>query len=309
MLASSAGDGLTATLSDGTPAQPQRAMTREEVVTQGPRVVTANIEQVLELSLLRCGRTWLCLFILLICGMFCILIWSQTVYERHKADKCDQPLALMLRLLYIIIPIHAFKRELTQLVLCYDMARDGPLEPCRVKVFKALLMLVTFLWPAVAEFMVLNTGTCSEALVAAVQAIVAYYAAVVLVVVVLPACYVACMLWLVRRGLVRLPRSENASPEGFVERLPKVQFSAEVFDDSGSSGTFPMQCSVCLDDFDASKPISSTLCQPHPHAFHTECLEGWLGCSRTCPLCRTDLVEAFDSAPARLEEGAVSASA
>jgi len=238
------------------------------------------------------------MIVLLMCGLFAILLWSNIVYEKHKDDKCDQPLADMLRLIWVIIPIHAFKREIIQILLCFDMARDGPVEPWRVKIFKVLLLGVTFAWPIVAEVMVLNSISCSQELIDAVQAIVGYYALVVLVVVVLPGCYVSCMLVLVRRGLIRLPRAPGACPENFVEeQLVKVPFRSDLFDDSGNPGTYPSACSICLDDFSEERQITMTPCQPQHHIFHTDCLDGWAGHSRTCPLCRTDMVEARSNNP------------
>jgi len=137
--------------------------------------------------------------------------------------------------------------------------------------------------------MLSKTQKCSSQLINAVWVITAYYAVVAVVAIIMPACLISVMLCLVRRGLIRAPRSRHAAPEGLIDQLPKVQFVEELFDDSN----YPVACPICLDTFDAERPITRTLCTKTPsgHAFHTDCLQGWLRCARTCPLCRQDLTE------------------
>merc|ERR1719223_2583101 len=94
-----------------------------------------------------------------------------------------------------------------------------------------------------------------------------------------------------------MPRHANAAPEDLIEQLPKVTYDPSLFNDEGGPGCFPSQCPVCLETFDASRQISKTTCRPSGHAFHTDCLRGWLQCARTCPLCRTDLTDLADSDP------------
>mmetsp|Transcript_102947 Transcript_102947/g.258217 ORF Transcript_102947/g.258217 Transcript_102947/m.258217 type:complete len:295 (-) Transcript_102947:150-1034(-) len=273
-------------------------VTREELVQQGipaPEAnrlaVRASLQAALEVSFEHCGKIWLLSVILLVAGMFCVLIWSQYIYDAHKNDPCDQPLAFMLRLLYIIIAVYAFQREIVRHLLCYSMVRDGPVEPCRVVLFKRLCFSATILWPIVGGFMLMQAQSCTDQLKMAVRVITAYYAVVAVVAVIAPACFITVMLFLIRRGLVRMPRNANAAPEDFIEQLPKIPYDPVLFNDEGGPGCYPSQCPVCLDNFDACRPISKTTCRPNGHAFHTECLSGWLQCARTCPLCRMDLTD------------------
>lgn len=250
--------------------------------------VRASVESALEASVERWGRRWLCAVILVVLGMFGVLTWSQWVYDEHRDDPCDEPLAVMLRVLYIIIAIHAFQREIVRHMLCYSVARDGPDAPCRVKFFYRLSLSVALAWPLVGSWMLMHSRECSPELKMAVRVITAYYAVVALVVVIVPGCFIVAMLVLMRRGLVR---NRNAAPADLIEQLPKVAFDQSLFSGSGAPGTFPTQCSICLDNFDESREITRTPCPSGGHAFHTECLADWLQRARTCPLCRVDLVD------------------
>ena len=48
-----------------------------------------------------------------------------------------------------------------------------------------------------------------------------------------------------------------------------------------------MDCSVCLEYFNAESQILSTTCD---HFFHAECINSWMSAgTQTCPLCRKTL--------------------
>lgn len=259
-------------------------------------VRSGNLQGAFEATFDRWGRWWICLVVMLFLGMFCVIIWSQWVYDSVKDDQCDQPLKLMLRLLYFVIGIHAFQKEVVRHVLRYIMTRDGPVEPCRVVVFRRSLYLATALWPLVATWMLAEVKKCDSQLKLAVTVLAVYFAVLVAVMVLLPAVFVSAMLWLVRRGLVRLPRSSAAAPDDLIDRLPSPRYDPELFDDSGRPNSYPSACSICLEAFsDSQTAIVRTPCGTMSyHAFHKECLKDWLQCARTCPLCRKDLVEAMD---------------
>jgi len=75
-----------------------------------------------------------------------------------------------------------------------------------------------------------------------------------------------------------------------------VAYEPSRFDDQ--DGDFSSTCAICLENFGQGQTISRTPCpQGAGHAFHTECLSGWLQCSRTCPLCRVNLVDAASNDP------------
>lgn len=83
----------------------------------------------------------------------------------------------------------------------------------------------------------------------------------------------------------------------FIDTVP---YDASLFastDGSGAAGAsgaanddLPAgECCCCTEAFGHDKTIKYTPCK---HYFHEECLGKWMRVSQTCPLCRTDLVEA-----------------
>jgi len=257
------------------------------------QAVRENLLQIaLDASVARCGACWLALLALVSLFVVIVLIWSENIYDAHSKDACDQPLAMMLRCLYIIIIINIFRREIIKCVLCYDMARDGPVPPQRVRIFEQTSCAAAVTWPLLAVYMLSHAKTCSSELQKAVRMIMVCYIAGAAVVAVLPVLFVSVMLCLVRRGLVHAPRSASA-PDNLIDEFPVIPFDATLFDDDNAEG-YASSCSICIEDFDAALSISQTPCT-QTHVFHTECLRGWLKCSQTCPLCRQNLVEASAS--------------
>mmetsp|Transcript_49699 Transcript_49699/g.131405 ORF Transcript_49699/g.131405 Transcript_49699/m.131405 type:complete len:302 (-) Transcript_49699:132-1037(-) len=274
-------------------------LTAHELVEQGlptqetsrPPVPT-SLQALREVCFERWGRVWLCAIVLLVLGMFYVLIWSQWIYDGHHRDHCDQPLAPMLKLLYIIVGIYAFQSEIIRHLLCYSAVRDGPVEPCRITLFRRACFTAAAIWPVAGGYMLTQAKACSTDLRMAVRVIMIYYAVVAVVAVIVPASFVAVVFCLIRHGVVRMPRSRNAAPDDLVERLPKIPFDPSLFDDSGDPGRYPAACPICLDDFQNGQSITNTPCvPPNGHVFHTDCLQGWLQCARSCPLCRMDLTE------------------
>lgn len=265
------------------------------------QAVRESLQVALEVAFFRCGRLWIVLMMLLLLGLFSVLIWTEKVYSAHRDDACDQPLAPMLRLLYVIVAVNTLQREIIRCFLAYDMARDGPQEPRRVLFFRRASMLVTISWPVAGAWMLSQVSSCSSELQSAVRAVIMYYAAVAVVVIIAPACFITLMLCLVRRGLIRATRTGHAAPDNFIEELEDMEYDPALFQD-GVSGCHPSACPICLDSFDVTRPIKRTPCTASGHAFHKECLQGWLECARTCPLCRQDLPEIVSGAAAEVEE-------
>lgn len=264
---------------------------QEQARAQNSATVRESLQIALHASFIRCGRCWLLLILSVVLGAGCVVIWSENVYERHFHDQCDQPLASMLRLFYIIGLVNIFQRDIVRCFLCYNMSRDGPIEPGRVVLFRRLCRTATMLWPVVGTWMLTFSTSCNSELQDAVKAIIIYYVGAVGVILVLPAVFISIMLCLVRRGLVRAPVTGDAAPEGFIDELPIVTYDSSIFDDSVQGG-YPSTCPICLDGFDGEQKITKTPCNVgRGHAFHTECLRGWLQCARTCPLCRVDLTD------------------
>lgn len=282
------------------PLRREASSLREDLLEQGmtPQeasrlAVRASLQTALEASFSHCGRVWLCSSCLLVFGMLCLVCWSESVYNNHYTEYCDQPLAGMLRTLYVIVVVVCLQSEIIRCCLCYNAERDGPYPPCRVRLFKRASLLGTLGWPCVAAYMLFNSKNCSADLRMAVRAITIYYLVIALVVVVLPIISVSLMLCLIRRGLIRAPRSMDAAPDEFVDELPLLRYEADRFDD-GPEGVYSAACPICLDGFNERRPISCTPCGETGHAFHKNCLQGWLQCARTCPLCRTDIVQAIE---------------
>lgn len=288
--------------------QPNGSVLHDDLIQRGvPQreasriAVRASLQEVMEASFdRRLGQMWLCATLVLLVGMFAVLIWSQAVYAAHRDDECDQPLAFMLRLIFVIAMVQGLQRDIVRNCLCYDPARDGPMEPIRVRLFRQISILAAIVWPIAASVMLGMTRRCNSDLELAIKVIVAYYCVLAFVLVIAPACFLTVMMCLVRRGLIRLPRSPAAAPEELIEQLPEVRFDPATFNDEGAAGTFPSSCPVCLEAFGADRTIKRTPCG---HVFHTDCLGGWLQVARSCPLCRLDLTSegtatANTSAPA-----------
>lgn len=61
----------------------------------------------------------------------------------------------------------------------------------------------------------------------------------------------------------------------------------------GPNATIPHDesCSICFQNFEATKDRTKTHTTSCGHIFHADCVESWLSCSGTaCPICRVDLV-------------------
>ncbi|CAL9066582.1 unnamed protein product [Musa banksii] len=65
-----------------------------------------------------------------------------------------------------------------------------------------------------------------------------------------------------------------------VETLPDVKISV------AAPGDDPVDCSVCMESFDAGEVVKQMPCK---HMFHDRCILRWLDCHNSCPLCRYEL--------------------
>ncbi|EAY74412.1 hypothetical protein OsI_02300 [Oryza sativa Indica Group] len=77
----------------------------------------------------------------------------------------------------------------------------------------------------------------------------------------------------------------------FVEVEVELVFSepkALVADVVAAGGGAGKPCGICLDDLDADG-LTTPVRLPCGHAFHGQCIAGWLLEGRTCPMCRRDL--------------------
>lgn len=86
----------------------------------------------------------------------------------------------------------------------------------------------------------------------------------------------------------------NPAPPDCAEKLRVVMF--DEFNDS-----FQKECCICLIEYREGDGIVATPCD---HIFHKTCCKEWLQLSRSCPICRRDIVDGLDEG-FTLEEGAV----
>lgn len=48
-------------------------------------------------------------------------------------------------------------------------------------------------------------------------------------------------------------------------------------------------CSICYDEIDTSNKMDDIVLTVCKHLYHKKCLNKWLECKRTCPMCRFEL--------------------
>eukprot|EP00913_Durusdinium_trenchii_P029485 g27638.t1 len=106
------GSDATASLADG------------DVRREASATVRASLAQVIEVSFARCNRVVMCLALLLAVGLMVVVVWAELVYSAHEEDYCDEPLAEMLRLIFLIIIIQSLQKTIMRHCLCYDMAQE-----------------------------------------------------------------------------------------------------------------------------------------------------------------------------------------
>jgi hypothetical protein len=87
----------------------------------------------------------------------------------------------------------------------------------------------------------------------------------------------------------------NPAPPECVEKLRVIMYD-EINDSSQK------ECCICLQDYAPGDGIVATPCD---HVFHKQCCKEWLNLSRSCPICRRDIVEALGE-ESTLEEGSLS---
>lgn len=88
-------------------------------------------------------------------------------------------------------------------------------------------------------------------------------------------------------GRVRDEAEVRAAPPDTLGRLRDVLVDPASFGDEDDK-PYPSECSICLLNWETGDTAKITPCG---HAFHAECLGGWLQTARTCPVCRQDLAK------------------
>mmetsp|Transcript_5741 Transcript_5741/g.10329 ORF Transcript_5741/g.10329 Transcript_5741/m.10329 type:complete len:372 (+) Transcript_5741:115-1230(+) len=85
---------------------------------------------------------------------------------------------------------------------------------------------------------------------------------------------------------VWIPEASRRAPPETIIKLETVQYDESIFGDEEGK-LYPSECAICLSRWEPDENIKVTPCW---HAFHEECIAGWLQSARTCALCRKDLV-------------------
>mmetsp|Transcript_43466 Transcript_43466/g.112259 ORF Transcript_43466/g.112259 Transcript_43466/m.112259 type:complete len:412 (+) Transcript_43466:130-1365(+) len=83
------------------------------------------------------------------------------------------------------------------------------------------------------------------------------------------------------------------APPGTMDRLQTIVYDPETFGTEDDK-TYASECPICLADWDPQDIIKITACG---HAFHKDCLAGWLKVERTCALCRSDVTKGRTGPP------------
>ncbi|XP_062204210.1 uncharacterized protein LOC133906353 [Phragmites australis] len=88
--------------------------------------------------------------------------------------------------------------------------------------------------------------------------------------------------WMIREGLYEAAAEINRSYKR--ARIPASSKAIMGLQEvRAGDARLQAECAVCLQDFDAEDKLRAMPCS---HAFHQDCILGWLRVKRVCPLCR-----------------------
>mmetsp|Transcript_1571 Transcript_1571/g.3537 ORF Transcript_1571/g.3537 Transcript_1571/m.3537 type:complete len:339 (+) Transcript_1571:45-1061(+) len=88
-------------------------------------------------------------------------------------------------------------------------------------------------------------------------------------------------------GIRAQQEDRRRAPPDTIEKLHACVYDEAIFGDEEGK-RFPSECPICLSTWESQDIIKITPCL---HAFHEDCLRGWLNSERTCALCRRDVTE------------------
>eukprot|EP00419_Tripos_fusus_P009028 CAMPEP_0172662612 /NCGR_PEP_ID=MMETSP1074-20121228/5454_1 /TAXON_ID=2916 /ORGANISM="Ceratium fusus, Strain PA161109" /LENGTH=299 /DNA_ID=CAMNT_0013478539 /DNA_START=49 /DNA_END=948 /DNA_ORIENTATION=+ len=83
--------------------------------------------------------------------------------------------------------------------------------------------------------------------------------------------------------------AKQGVPSDIIKRLETCTYDGKFFEDVESK-LYPSVCAICLSEWE---PMAAIKVMPCQHVFHEECIEQWLKLSKTCAVCRADIVEAM----------------
>lgn len=86
---------------------------------------------------------------------------------------------------------------------------------------------------------------------------------------------------------------QNNTPSHVIEQLPVRELTqTEVENNLKKQDEGLRSCLVCLCDYAPEEEVRTMPCL---HFFHKECIDKWLGKSNSCPICKFDIKNNYNS--------------
>jgi hypothetical protein len=242
----------------------------------------------------------LLLFSILVCW---VILTSSYVVSIEK--DCDVPLKIYYWLATIQLILDVFRTDIMKFVLRWDQNSRGRI-PTRVIFYNLSYLAYAMVVLRIGVHSVFSEGTtCPETAPDLFQTSVVFVSLSISawMTIILgylgPFCFVAIML--TRNGyspsvdinghdtnpgipgVFPSMYNSNGAPADCIDRLRVI--SLERFPEE-----YPKDCCICMNDFVTGEAIVSTECH---HVFHRSCFKEWLRQAKTCPVCRTNIVESL----------------
>jgi len=239
-----------------------------------------------------CGVLFLCtlccVVVPLVLGIAFVTIWASYALNQDSGLPCDTPIrGYLYGFIFILFWNTWCQGAFIETVLEYTPAEDGAERPLRVKLYQVFYFIVNLVLCILGLVWVFTAETCQTTaphIFLSAKILALMQAAVYLILgFVMGAVYL--FIWQMRFGNIGGP---GGAPTDFVENLAVVPFVADEFDDE----IRPKDCCICLEEFDTEAGDKAIVQTPCDHLYHKSCLVGWLKSNKSCPICRTDLVEA-----------------
>jgi Ring finger domain len=212
----------------------------------------------------------------------------------HK--PCNRPLAGWLFALAAIVLVYGALIKL----LYYGLRTRYPVSQ---QVIACALYHATFpilsVWVLVGAFLVLRQKSCAKGVIALVSFYVVvfslFYMSLILVICVFATGF---KLWTSRsfmhQGISNLCHNIpfSAAPNDALRAFVRAVYSSgERSSSTASEGGGTAACAICLEAYEDGQHLLQLPCDPPArHIFHTACITQWLSRSRSCPLCKKDVV-------------------
>jgi hypothetical protein len=236
----------------------------------------------------------LLLFAVLVCW---VVLTSSYVVSFDKA--CDVPLKPYFWLVTLQLVLDVFRTDIMRVVFSWDGTSNQRI-PVRVVVYNIayLIYAVLVLRLGINSVFVDRDNTCRDTAPELYNASAAFISlsiaawATIICGYLLPFCIVAALLTYngynpsssqmsqsgASQPVFPAAYSNTGAPSTCIEMLPLVP--------NVTSGDYPRECCICMEDFRRSDVVVETYCK---HVFHKQCCREWLLQARSCPICRTDI--------------------